>query len=119
MRFTGKVCLVTGAGSGIGRATAQRFAAEGGLVVVVDRDERGGQETVEIITAAKGAAIFSKCDVGVESDIQTAVALAVSTWNKVDVLVNKEAMMTMRMKQRPTWCPMPAAKAPWKPLSAA
>lgn len=96
MRFTEKVCLVTGAGSGIGRAAAQRFAAEGGNVVVIDRDETGGQETVTLITTAGGKAIFSKCDVGVEADIKAAVELAVSTWNKIDVVVNNAAMMTFK-----------------------
>ncbi|MBD0277983.1 MAG: SDR family NAD(P)-dependent oxidoreductase, partial [Flavisolibacter sp.] len=46
MRFIDKVCLVTGAGSGIGRATIERMAAEGGLAVVIDRDEKGGNATV-------------------------------------------------------------------------
>lgn len=96
MRFTEKVCLVTGAGSGIGRATAQRFAAEGGYVVVIDRDETGGQETVNLITAQNGTAIFSKCDVGVEADIKAAIDLAVSKWNKIDVVVNNAAMMTFK-----------------------
>ena len=96
MRFTDKICLVTGAGSGIGRATAQRFAAEGGKVVVIDRDEKGGQETVDIITKANGTAIFSKCDVGKEDEIKASVDLALSTWNKIDVLVNNAAMMTFK-----------------------
>lgn len=96
MRFTGKVCLVTGAGSGIGRAAAQRFAAEGGQVVVIDRDETGGQETVDLITAAAGSAIFSKCDVGNEEQIKAAVDLAVTKWGKIDVVVNNAAMMTFK-----------------------
>ena len=96
MRFTDKICLVTGAGSGIGRATAQRFAIEGGKVVVIDRDEKGGQETVDIITKANGIAIFSKCDVGKEEEIKASVDLALTTWNKIDVLVNNAAMMTFK-----------------------
>ena len=96
MRFTGKVCLVTGAGSGIGRATAQRFAAEGGQVLVIDRDEKGGQETVDLIKKPGGSAVFSKCDVGVEEQIKAAVDLAVDRWNKIDIVVNNAAMMTFK-----------------------
>ncbi len=96
MRFTDKVCLITGSGSGIGRAAAVRFAAEGGLVVVIDRDEKGGNETVDIITKANGNAIFSKCDVGNEDEIKASVDLALSKWNKIDVLVNNAAMMTFK-----------------------
>jgi NAD(P)-dependent dehydrogenase (short-subunit alcohol dehydrogenase family) len=96
MRFTNKVCLVSGAGSGIGRATAVRMAAEGGNVVVIDRNETGGNETVEIITQSNGTAIFCKTDVGVEAEIKAAVDTALSKWNKIDVLVNNAAMMTFK-----------------------
>lgn len=96
MRFTDKVCLVTGAASGIGRATAMRMAAEGGKVVVIDRSEAGGNETVDMIKKDNGQAIFSRCDVGVEADIQATVQLALSTWNAIDVLVNNAAMMTFK-----------------------
>lgn len=96
MRFTDKVCLVTGAGSGIGRAAAMRFAAEGGKVVVIDRSEAGGNETVSNITKLNGQAIFSKCDVGIEDDIKATVQLALDTWGRIDVLVNNAAMMTFK-----------------------
>ena len=62
-RFKGKVCLVTGAGSGIGRATAARLSAEGGLVLVIDRNETAGQETADLIIQNNGEAFFSLCDV--------------------------------------------------------
>lgn len=96
MRFTDKVCLITGAGSGIGRATAQRFAAEEGQVLVIDRDEIGGQETVDMITAAHGIALFCKADVAKEYEIVAAVNTALKKWNKIDVLVNNAAMMTFK-----------------------
>jgi NAD(P)-dependent dehydrogenase (short-subunit alcohol dehydrogenase family) len=96
MRFTDKVCIVTGAGSGIGRATALRFASEGGRVTVVDRNEDGGNETVSQIGQQKGEAIFVKCDVGIEDEIKLAVDKTLEKWGKVDVLVNNAAMMTFK-----------------------
>jgi NAD(P)-dependent dehydrogenase (short-subunit alcohol dehydrogenase family) len=96
MRFTDKVCLITGAGSGIGRAAAQRFAAEDGKVVVIDRDEKGGQETADLINHNKGTAIFSKCDVGSEDEIKAAIQVALDKWGKIDVVVNNAAMMTFK-----------------------
>jgi len=94
MRFAGKVCLVTGAGSGIGRATAARLAAEGGRVLVVDVDEGHGNDTVQQITAAAGEAAFAKADVSNSAEVQAAVAEAVRRWHRIDVLVNDAAMMT-------------------------
>jgi glucose 1-dehydrogenase len=96
MRFQDKVCLVTGAGSGIGRATAQRFAAEGARVLVIDRNPEGGQETARLVTEAGGTAQFSACDVGIEDQIRGSVQQALDTWGRIDVLVNNAAMMTFK-----------------------
>ncbi len=96
MRFNNKVCIVTGAGSGIGRSAALQFASEGGFVAVIDRDEQGGNETVEFIAQQKGTAIFVKCDVGIEEEIINAVNKTVEKWGKIDVLVNNAAMMTFK-----------------------
>jgi glucose 1-dehydrogenase len=96
MRFSDKVCLITGAGSGIGKATAERMAREGGKVLVIDRDEAGGNETVDLINKNGGLAVFAKCDIGDEDQIVAAVDKALSTWKRIDVVVNNAAMMTFK-----------------------
>jgi NAD(P)-dependent dehydrogenase (short-subunit alcohol dehydrogenase family) len=96
MRFTDKVCLVTGAASGIGKATASRMAVEGGVVFVLDRDEKAGQQTVDEIKSSNGTAFFCKTDVGNEQDIKSAVNFALEQEGRVDVLVNNAAMMTFK-----------------------
>src|SRR6188472_3428816 len=96
MRFSDKVCIVSGAGSGIGKAAAKQFAREGGQVAVVDLNEEHGSQTVREIAEAKGDAIFSKCDVGNPNDIQASIKTVLGKWKKIDVVVNDAAMMTFK-----------------------
>jgi NAD(P)-dependent dehydrogenase (short-subunit alcohol dehydrogenase family) len=95
MRFNDKVCLVTGAGSGIGKAACLRFAREGGKVVVVDHHEHGN-DTVAEIKKTGGNAIFVQCDVGEVKDVKSAIDAAIDTWQRIDVIVNDAAMMTFK-----------------------
>jgi NAD(P)-dependent dehydrogenase (short-subunit alcohol dehydrogenase family) len=69
-RFDGMVALVTGATSGIGRATALAFANAGAKVVAAGRREQAGAETVQLIRMAGGDATFVRTDVGVEADVE-------------------------------------------------
>lgn len=94
MRFTDKVCLVTGAGSGIGKATAIQLAKEGGQVLILDLDDFGGTETERMIKDRGGIGKFIPCDVGREEDIVSAIDTALKTWSRIDIVVNNAAMMT-------------------------
>ena len=96
MRFKDKVCLVTGGGSGIGRATCLRLAQEGGHVIVIDLNDNHGRETVAVIEKSGGSALFAKADVGNPTDISAAVEAAVKKWNRIDFLVNNAATMTFK-----------------------
>ena len=78
-RVEGKVALVTGGGSGIGRATAVAFAREGAKVVVADVVVAGGEETVRMITTAGGDAIFMKADVSKAAEVEAGVAMGMET----------------------------------------
>ncbi|HEY5258077.1 MAG TPA: SDR family oxidoreductase [Candidatus Baltobacteraceae bacterium] len=94
MRFSNKTCIVTGGGSGIGRATCLQMAAEGGRVVVADLHLETAQATATQIAAAGGQAIAVAVDVGNSAQVQAVVAAAVKAYDKIDVIVNDAAMMT-------------------------
>ncbi|MBX3531944.1 MAG: SDR family oxidoreductase [Rhizobiaceae bacterium] len=83
-----KVALVTGAGAGIGRATAIKFAAEGARVIVSDIDSKGGEETADMIGAAGGEAKFVKTDVSRAADVEALVAGIAATYGRLDCACN-------------------------------
>ena len=87
-RLKGKICLITGAGSGIGRATARLFAREGANVLVADVDDRGAKATVSQILKAGGLASAEHVDVTDEADTVALVARVVKRLKRIDVLFN-------------------------------
>ncbi|MFN2201919.1 MAG: SDR family NAD(P)-dependent oxidoreductase [Caldilineaceae bacterium] len=84
----GRVAIITGAAHGIGRATAERFSAEGARVAVADIDEVLGNKTVAEIEAAGGIARFVQTDVGVHEQVRHMVESIVEEWGRLDILVN-------------------------------
>lgn len=102
-----KAGLVTGAGSGIGRATAKRFAEEGAQVVVADVDEEGGRETVTEIEDQGGDAIFVEADVTEESDVKQMVEETVDTYGQLDFAHNNAGigaeMVPLTEQTEDTW----------------
>ena len=94
MRLDNKIAIVTGAGRGIGRAVALRFAEEGAKVVVDDVNDTLGTATVTAITDAGGEALFINADVSNAADAQRLVTETVDTYGTVDILVNNAICST-------------------------
>ena len=91
-RLDGKVAIITGAGSGIGRASALLFADEGAKVVVADFKPAAGQETVARIEAAGGDALFAAADIRQAAQVEAMVNQALAAYDKVDILYNNAAI---------------------------
>lgn len=91
--LAGRAGLVTGAGSGIGRATALRLARAGAAVVVADVDEAAAAETVRLITEAAGAAVGSIGDIADEADVSAMVELTLSHFGRIDFAHNNAGIM--------------------------
>jgi NAD(P)-dependent dehydrogenase (short-subunit alcohol dehydrogenase family) len=97
VELDGKSVLVTGAGSGVGRVSAVRFAGEGAKVTCADLDLDGAKETVRTIEAAGGTAIAVPCDVANEDEVAAAIEAAVAAYGRLDVMFNNAGIPTPRL----------------------
>ena len=97
MRFSGKVVVVTGGASGIGLATARRFASEQAKVIIADRDIAKAEAAAQQLRAEGAANVLaSTCDVSMEAQVQATVDVAVKQFGRLDVVVNNAGLMTFR-----------------------
>lgn len=88
MRLADKVAVITGSGSGMGRASALLFAREGAKIVVADINEKAARETAELVKKDGGQAIFVRTDVSKASDVAAMVKAAVDEYGKLDIMYN-------------------------------
>jgi NAD(P)-dependent dehydrogenase (short-subunit alcohol dehydrogenase family) len=96
VKLKDRVAIVTGAASGIGRASAIAFAREGARVVVADRNEKAGEETVSAINAEGHQAVFSRVDVARETEIARMIEEAADRWNRIDILFNNAGVLLVK-----------------------
>jgi NAD(P)-dependent dehydrogenase (short-subunit alcohol dehydrogenase family) len=97
MLLEGKSAVVTGAGSGVGRASALRFAEEGARVIVADISAERAQETAELITKAEGIAVAFQADVSAEEEVVAMLDAAVSNFGRLDIVFNNVGIPTPRL----------------------
>src|SRR5437763_9214378 len=106
-KLDGKVAVVTGAASGLGSASALRFASEGAAVVVADLNSQGGEMIVSEIAASGGRAVYQSTDVTSEADIRSVVDRAVREYGRLDVTYNNAgvigAMGTLESTSEADW----------------
>ncbi len=100
-RFAGKVVIVTGGGSGIGRAAALLFSQEGARVVVADIDAASADEVAAAIVAHGGVALAAPCDISCETEVQRMITSCVGNYGRLDVLVNSAARFLMKGGRMP------------------
>jgi len=93
MEFTNKIVLITGAGSGIGRASSLKFASNGATVVLVDFNKETGEETLELVKEQGGEGIFIQADVSNSEDVKSYVNKAVETYGRIDVFFNNAGII--------------------------
>lgn len=97
MDLQDKNAIITGAGSGVGRATALRFAEEGAAVVVADVDLDAATETVQLVEKAGGRAIAVRADVSNDDDVTAMVAACVDEYGRLDILFNNVGIPTPKL----------------------
>jgi len=100
MRLKNKIAIITGAGAGIGRGIAERFASEGASVVVADIDPATGESTAKAIRDLGGAAVFVRTDVSDEAQVKAMVQKTLDDCGRIDVLVNNAAVLFFQQEAR-------------------
>ena len=93
MRLKNKTAIITGGANGIGRATAERFAAEGAAVSIWDMDDESGETLQSEITSAGGHALYQHVNVANAEDVQKSIHQLLETWNHIDILINNAGIL--------------------------